>query len=250
MNLVLIAGILILALNIVLGYKEGFVKSAYSLVSWILVLVLTTCLTPLATDWVMNRTSVPAKVEEYVYEQIEKSIEEKQQEAQVQPGTQQEVKVTEGLEVLEQYGIILPDQILDKLEEVQEEVNIKESLESITDSAVSPVYKTLSTTITAIVVKGVVSVVILILAIIVVFVVGAMLDIVSKLPVINTANKALGIAAGAIKGIIIIWVLLAVLSFFSVTEMGRMLLAWIYESPILIWVYENNPMLSLLFLFI
>ena len=75
MNLVLIAGILILALNIVLGYKEGFVKSAYSLVSWILVLVLTTCLTPLATDWVMNRTSVPAKVEEYVYEQIEKSIE-------------------------------------------------------------------------------------------------------------------------------------------------------------------------------
>ena len=38
MNLVLIAGILILALNIVLGYKEGFVKSAYSLVSWILVL--------------------------------------------------------------------------------------------------------------------------------------------------------------------------------------------------------------------
>lgn len=246
MNLVLIAGILILALNIVLGYKEGFVKAAYSLVSWILVLVLTTCLTPLATDWVMNHTSIPAGIEGYVYEQIEKNAEEKQQEIQAQ----QEVQATEGLEVLEQYGIMLPEPILDKLEEVQEELNIKESLESITDSAVSPVYKTLATTITAIVVKGVVSVVVLILAMIAVFIIGAMLDIVSKLPVIDTANKTLGIAAGAIKGMIIIWLLLAVLSFFSVTEIGQTLLAWIYESPILIWVYENNPLLSLLFLFI
>lgn len=250
MNLVLIAGILILALNIVLGYKEGFVKAAYSLVAWILVLILTTCLTPLATDWVMNHTSVPTKIEAYVYEQIEKGIEEKQQEVQGELGTKLEIEETDGLEILEQYGIYLPDAVLDKLEEMQQEIQIEESLEALTDSAISPVYRTLSATITAIVIKGVVSVVIMILAVIVVYVLGAVLDIVSKLPVIDTANKALGIAAGAIKGMLIIWVLLAVLSFFSVTEMGRTLIAWIYENPILIWIYENNPLLNLLFLFI
>ena len=250
MNLVLIAGILILALNIVLGYKEGFVKAAYSLVAWILVLILTTCLTPLATDWVMNHTSVPTKIEAYVYEQIEKGIEEKQQEVQGELGTKLEIEETDGLEILEQYGIYLPDAVLDKSEEMQQEIQIEESLEALTDSAISPVYRTLSATITAIVIKGVVSVVIMILAVIVVYVLGAVLDIVSKLPVIDTANKALGIAAGAIKGMLIIWVLLAVLSFFSVTEMGRTLIAWIYENPILIWIYENNPLLNLLFLFI
>lgn len=250
MNLVLIAVILILALNIVLGYKEGFVKAAYSLVAWILVLILTTCVTPLATDWVMNHTSVPSKIEQYVYEQIEKKGEENQEEMQEQLETQQVEKAAEGLEVLEQYGIFLPDTVLEKLEEVQEEMKLGESLEELTDSAVSPVYRTLATSITAIVVKGVVSVVVLILAIIVVFVVGAMLDIVSKLPVIDTANKTLGIAAGAIKGMLIIWLLLAILSFFSVTEIGRTLLSWIYDNKILIWVYENNPLLNLLFLFI
>lgn len=254
MNLVLIAAILILALNIVLGYKEGLVKAAYSLVSWILIMVLTTCLTPLATDWVMNNTSVPTRIESYVYEQIKKGVEEKQKEVQEQLGTQVENQLEfqggEGLEALEQYGIQLPDAILNKLEEVQEEWSIEEPLESITDSAVSPAFRTLAATITAIIVKGVVSVVILILAIIIVFVIGAVLDIVSKLPVINTANKTLGVAVGALKGILVIWLLLAILSFFSVTEVGRTLIAWIYENPVLIWIYENNPLLNLLFLFI
>ncbi|MBO5259763.1 MAG: CvpA family protein [Agathobacter sp.] len=250
MNLVLIAGILILALNIVLGYKEGFVKAAYSLVAWILVLILTTCLTPVATDWVMNHTSIPTGIEAYVYEQIEKGIEEKQQEVGEQLGTQLEIGETQGLKALEQYGIYLPDAVLDKLEEMQEEIKIDESLEAVTDSALSPVYRTLAATITVVVIKGVTSVVIMILAVVLVFVLGAVLDIVSKLPVIDTANKTLGIIAGAIKGILIIWLLLAVLSFFSVTEMGQTLIAWIYENPILIWIYENNPLLNLLFLFI
>lgn len=254
MNLVLIAGILILALNIVLGYKEGFVKVAYSLVSWILIMVLTTCLTPLATDWVMNHTSIATGIEEYVYEQIEKGIETKQKEIQEQMGNQVQTQLSfengDGLEALEQYGIVLPDAILDKLEGVQEELKLDESLEGITDTAVSPVYKTLATTITAIVIKGVVSLAILILATIIVFVLGTILDIVSKLPVIDTANKTLGIVAGTIKGMFIIWLLLAILSFFSVTDVGRTLIAWIYENPIMIWIYENNPLLNLLFLFI
>lgn len=253
MNLVLIAVILILALNIVLGYSQGFVKAAYSLVSWILVLVLTTFLTPIATDWVMNSTPVPAKVEEYVYEQIEKGVEEKQQEVleHVEGQLSEQVLLgTEQLEGLEQYGIQLPDAIMEKLEEVQSELVQGESLESITDSSVSPVYKNLASTISAVVIKGVVSVVIMILSVIIVYVVGAMLDIVSKLPVLNEANKTLGILAGAVKGFVLIWVLFAVLSFFGVTETGRILISCVYENSILTWLYENNPLLSLLFVFI
>lgn len=261
MNLVLIAVILVLALNIVLGYSQGFVKAAYSLVSWILVMVLTTFLTPIATDWVMNSTPIPAKVEEYVYEQIEKGIEEgieeKKQEVLDQVGTQVETQLgdqlqlgVDQLEGLEQYGIQLPDAIMEKLEEVQSELVQGDSLESITDSATSPVYKTLASTISAVVIKGVVSVIIMLLAVIIVFVVGTLLDIVSKLPVLDEANKTLGIIAGAVKGFVLIWVLFAVLSFFGVTETGRMLVSYVYENPILTWLYENNPLLSLLFLFI
>ena len=63
------------------------------------------------------------------------------------------------------------------------------------------------------------------------------------LPLIGQANTLLGIAAGALKGLVWCWVVLTIIAVLAYTGANTELIALVNGSQILTWLYENNPIL-------
>ena len=61
------------------------------------------------------------------------------------------------------------------------------------------------------------------------------------MPVIGTVNRIAGFAVGFIKGMVIVWLLLALTSLFAASEIGQTMTAYINDSMMLKYLYENNP---------
>jgi uncharacterized membrane protein required for colicin V production len=66
----------------------------------------------------------------------------------------------------------------------------------------------------------------------------------SRLPIIRTANHALGLGAGILQGLLIVWMLMMVLSFFAATPAGQSLMAQVYDNSFLELLYNVNPLMK------
>lgn len=74
----------------------------------------------------------------------------------------------------------------------------------------------------------------------------SLLDIFSKLPVVNTFNHILGFTIGALKGIIIIWLLGIIITFFYSSQSMLSLFELLDSSIIAKFFYNNNILLFLI----
>ena len=70
------------------------------------------------------------------------------------------------------------------------------------------------------------------------------LDLVSKLPLLNELNKAAGLFSGVMRGFLIVWVLCIVLTVFAGTSWAGAVFAQIEESVILSKIYTHNLLLK------
>ena len=66
----------------------------------------------------------------------------------------------------------------------------------------------------------------------------------SRLPIIRTANHALGLGAGILQGLLIVWMLMMVISFFAATPAGQSLMAKVYDISFLELLYNANPLMK------
>ena len=103
MNWVLLLVLLILGYNIIRGYRKGFLRIVYSLVSWVIVLTFVTVATPYINTYLMEHTTLYEKIEQQCSEQIKRSVEEKQRSIQNESSPDNQK--------LSQFGIMLPDPI-------------------------------------------------------------------------------------------------------------------------------------------
>ena len=76
MNILLIVVLAVFAVCVFSGYKKGFLKTAFSLVSWILVLVLCKFATPIVTDLLIQNTDVEVVIYETVDGKVKDAVEE------------------------------------------------------------------------------------------------------------------------------------------------------------------------------
>lgn len=75
------------------------------------------------------------------------------------------------------------------------------------------------------------------------------LNIMTKLPILHFFNRLLGIAAGVVSGILCIWVFFAVIYICRDMQFGAWALLQIQESPVLLFLYENNLITYILALY-
>lgn len=66
------------------------------------------------------------------------------------------------------------------------------------------------------------------------------LDILAKLPVIESINHLGGLAVGLLEGLVVVWILLFVIVLCQGTEWGRAMMESMQENPLLRLLYENN----------
>ena len=86
----------------------------------------------------------------------------------------------------------------------------------------------------------------LILAVIIVWIIGKATDIINKIPVIKGINRFLGIFAGALQGLIVIWLLFMIVALISGTSIGKLLISCINENQFLYILYEHNIILEII----
>lgn len=219
MNILTIIILAVFALCVFSGFKKGFLKTAFSLVSWIIVLVLCNFATPIVTDLLVQNTDI----EVVVYETVHKNV--------MDFATQ--MAEDNGVSDLE---AALPAEIKDLL--LGEHESFSELVLDAANLDLSPVVNGIIG-----ILGFVVTVIVLRIAMVVVeFVLG----VVAKLPLIGPMDKLLGIACGGAKGLIWCWVILAVVSVLAFTGVNTELAGYIAQSELLTWLQNNNVLLNLI----
>ncbi len=97
--------------------------------------------------------------------------------------------------------------------------------------------------------KEILGVVIAVLLVVVVGIIHHLLGIVffsakmiSKLPVISWVDKLLGMVAGVLEVVVILWMLYLLIMKAGLGGFGQKVMEYTAENPVLSWIYEYNPL--------
>lgn len=216
-NIAFIVAILIVIALAGLGVKRGLIMSIYYLAATVLILVLTFVID--------SPISKYAKTNEKIYNMF--------------------------------YGIAedmidLPDTTAEDVDSYLEGSDIPESLRGLASDASEAIAENaggsigdrvqtyLRAKLTDIIITCLAFVISFAISVVVVLLVFKGLDLVSKVPVVNTANKIGGLMIGLVEGIIIVWVLCGLVRFIAGTEFGTAAIEQISENVYLKFFYEHN----------
>ena len=241
MNWLLIIVILVLAGNIVWGFSRGFLRVIYSMLAWIAILVFVTWATPYVANVLTEKTNIDNRIESNLDEKLHELVigdtngqkEDREPDAQ-NPG--------QGKKNYRDLQMKLPDAVTNKL------FDTNKIADQILEG--SGAYDVVAGRATDLVMRVISFVLVLLITVISFHLLSVVLKVVEKLPLIGGINRLLGLFAGLVKGILIIWLAFAIIAMAGTTDIGIALISYIYESPLLIWAYENNFVLTLLMTFV
>jgi len=226
MNLLDLIIIVVLLVMFITGYSRGFIKTLFDLLSMVITFALTYYLYPFVSKFIMTETSV--------YKNLSESISK-----------------TFDFEKLLQ-GAISKESQFDAIKTLPLPENFKEMLtmnnnpEMFKLLDVSSFADYISGSLASIVVNIIVFIVLFIAIYIVLTVAVNMLNLISKLPILNKMNKLSGGALGLLLGIGFLFVGLTVLSIIISTNNSNDIVALIDGSILGSFLYYNNPIMDLL----
>ena len=64
--------------------------------------------------------------------------------------------------------------------------------------------------------------------------------LISKLPVIHSADKLLGMLVGALETVLILWTVYTFIMYYGMGIIGSLIIEYSRDSKVLTWLYENN----------
>lgn len=228
MNLYLILVLIIMLACIVFGYIRGFIRTVYSMCALAIIIILTAVLSPYVKVYIEKNTGIPATIESGLEQKIDLKgkIDEKT-----------DTKYTDYVDKID-----LPEQLRDVIKEKGRKAGeeVDSYVDRVSDELVSSVYSNL----TEMIVSAIAYLFTMAVISVVVLVIGLLLNIVEKLPVIKQLNKVLGIAAGFVQGYLYISVFYLAALAFGATGIGSSLLEMVNRNAVLSWLYDYNPVVK------
>lgn len=221
MNWMLIVAVLLVSANMVWGYRQGFLRTVYRMFQWLLILVCMAWATPYVSDYLMSHTAIAETIQERTEEKIQQMVDESIE-------TPQEAGGEGTTELAQLFPAALLDNILEK----------------------NGVYENVSQQITGMIIDGISYLLVLILTFILLRVIDRLLGIIEKIPLIEGVNRIFGVLLGALKGVLFLWIFMAIVACFAGTSWGSALVLYMSESVLLEWMYENNYLLQIILLFL
>lgn len=228
MNWVLIIVLFVLAASAILGYYKGVLRIAYSLAAWVIVLVFVTWATPYIDRILTENTSIDEKLLSYCEETLRQTAD-----------TQTDTGNVENESDLAELGVQLPGTVLDGILQKADDT-ADEFLEE------SGAYEKMAQGLAGFLMSGISFIIALVISWLIVGVLSQAIGIASKIPVIKGVNQLLGFLAGGIYGLILVWIGFYLVALTSAGETGRTIVSYIYQSPLLTYLYENNLVLTLI----
>ncbi|MCR5785088.1 MAG: CvpA family protein [Eubacterium sp.] len=226
MNWLLIIVAIIFICNMIIGWKKGFVRILFSLLGFVIALGITYAVTPVIIDNFVIDSSAYEELRDKCTQKARNSILAEDEE-------------DSSYGYLKIFGIDIPE----------EAGLVPESADSgIVDSILENmgVYDAIGEKIARIIVKAVVFALCLLAVLIIIKALFFVIEAASHLPVINTANRMLGMGLGFIKALLTSWIIVAVLVLVSGTQIGNSATECINNSVILEKIYDTDVILHLL----
>lgn len=224
-NIILAGLIAFLAAMTFVGYKRGLIKTVFSLLSIIIILVVVTILTPTVQIVIKETPLYPfikENVQEYINNNVGKDMEEK---AIIGLGASEQKKVIDSLPMPQNMREELINGNTENGYNLLEVTNFKDYLvESVTDMIINSIAFIILFVVVTIAIKVAVY----------------LLDIITKLPVLNFFNKGGGAVVGFIEAMMIIWTVCIIITAFSATEWAQKLFVEVNNNVILGLIYNNN----------
>lgn len=222
MNVVFIVTLFILFFSILQGWRKGILGLVFGFVSWIFVLVFIAFSHTYIEDYLRSNTKVYDKVYEKTADHLErKALEEGEQHSLEEWWD----TLTDGM----------PRNISDSLL-----VDVKTEVSNNVADAKMQILEQVAVRITDFILQGIAVLIAFVLAEIIVSIVGGIVKSVGKVPVIKEVNSFLGIIAGAVEGVLVIWILMYIVACICGTALGERIISDIDASTFLSYLYHHN----------
>ncbi len=228
MNWLLVLIALIFVWNIIQGMRRGFVQILFSLLGIFVALGITYAVAPIASEYIVNHTSAYERLEDKCNEKARERILSKNEDESNARNT-----------YLEFFGIELPE----GMENIMDGADT-DFIDSIMESM--GVYEIIGKKIAGIIMKAIVFAGCLIIIMIMIKLLYAVLNSAAHLPVISTINRIGGMALGAIKSLLISWIIVVFFVILSGTSLGSSAVKCINDSDILGFIYSTDIFLFFL----
>lgn len=211
-DLILIAFLLIF---IFLGYKRGLTGSLIKLISFAVAIVLAIILYKPISSAIINNTNIDENIKASIINTFS-SEENNEQESQ---------------------------------DEVQNSIvsNINKDIENATTEAKNTVVEQSAEKMSITIVNAGCAIAVFLIAKVILLVVSFFIKGITALPIIKQIDKTGGIAYGIIEGLIIIYIVFAIISFINIAWADNMVYQAIEKSALGSFLYNNNIILKFLF---
>lgn len=220
LDIVIIA---IIALSIFLGYRKGLVKIAVKLCAFLIAIIVSIVFYKPVSNIIINNTQLDEKIESAIIENGSIKIEE-DEETQNYAQEQEEEQTNESfLENVQGY-------VDETITETQNEL-VRKAAKEISGRLIN-----------IIIIVGLFIITRLILILLVLI-----SDVITNIPIIKQFNKLGGILYGIIRGLLLIYAILAIV-FLVVSISGNSNILQTIESSVLTeFMYESNILLNIIF---
>lgn len=209
--------IAVIALCTFIGYKKGLMHVAFKLMSTILAIIIAVIVYNPISSFIINNTEIYLKIEQVVEQNIDvdKLIKDKQ-----------ENKENVSSEIWGTY--------------------IEQSLQETVNNTKETIENSIVEKISTLILNAAVLIIVFIVVKLSLGILNLIIDIISKLPIISQFNQLGGIVCGALEGLLIVYVILAICLVTSSLLQETGIINEIYNSNIGKLMYTNNILLKLI----
>lgn len=201
----------VLLLSIFMGYKKGLIKVVFNLCAFLVAIIITWVLYTPVTNLVLEHTDFDENIKEIIVEKGVIKVDEKDEKDDTVSGY------------------------------IKEYVTVPATGKA--NDAIEKAATVVSEKVVAIVVAIALFIVVRLLLILVSF----LADALAKLPLIKQCNKAGGIVYGVIRGMFIIYIVLAILFFIMSVNNSGVIADTINSSIVSKYLYAHNIILDIIF---
>lgn len=221
-NLADLIVIVLILIAVFRGYKRGFIKTGFGLVSFFVAILITFMFYKPVMNLIKDETDFETWLTEYLYSMNIEDTDEKNESGEILATT------VSG----EEYIDNLPQMVVDMigLEEIKENAKV-----TIIEKIVEFALKLLAIIIVYILAKIILAVVVLVL------------DSIAKLPVLKQFNELLGLVLGGILGLVQVYTICAIITLIGSIPSMTGVAAVINDSLFAHVFYNNNLLLQILF---
>ena len=215
-----IAVLALIAAACIMGFRKGFVKEIVSVFFMLISFLLVWAVNPYVNTFVKEYTPVYDTIQDKCQTMVSEQIGDKKT-----------------LDKEEQNQVMGNMELPDLLKNALVENNTAETYRYL---AVSTFTEYISDSLAVMAVNGISFLISFVLSAAVIKLLGFILNVLTKLPVINGINKIAGAAVGGIKCIIFIWIAFLVLTLLCNTTLGQQGMALIQQDAFLNFLYSQN----------